>query len=59
YHKARFEICKRCMYFAVAPAATVLAFYFLLENEIVNIIHIVEAARYGFDRRMLDQLLIY
>jgi len=59
YLRARYNICRHNLAISTTPSVTAISYYFIMQTELLNIIKIVEGARYNFDREKLNTMLIY
>lgn len=55
---ARFEVCRREMYFSSNPEIVLLAYYIVSETELKNIITIIEGVRYSLEPEKIKEMLI-
>lgn len=56
---SRFHMCKRMLYYSNDPAVVLLAYMYINEAELKNIIAIIEGVRYQSSREHIQSLLIY
>lgn len=56
---SRFNMCRRMLYYSTDPAVVLLAYMYVNEAELKNIIAIIEGVRYGALREDIESLLIY
>lgn len=57
--KSRFNMCKRMLYYSTDPAVVLLAYMYVNEAELKNIITIIEGVRYNCSKERIESLLIY
>lgn len=56
---SRFNMCRRMLYYSNDPAVVLLAYMYVNEAELKNIIAIIEGVRYQSSREHIQSLLIY
>ncbi len=56
---SRFHMCRRMLYYSTDPAVVLLAYMYISEAELKNIITIIEGVRYNCSAEQIESMLIF
>lgn len=57
--RVKFRLSRRKIHFSSKPSVVMVAFMFLAETELMNVISLIEGVRYKLDTKLIQSMLIY